>query len=272
MIAQTTLVRVEQIMGMPISVHLAGTEPFDDVTTTAALDAFFDQLRWVDATFSTSRADSVLSGLGRGEVLLAECHPAVSEVIELCFEAQGRTFGAFDAEVAQPDGATRFDPSGLVKGWGVERASAQLQRLEHASWCVNAGGDVVAGSNADEPKRWRIGIEDPTDTNRMLAVVELTDGAVATSGRAHRGSHIIDPLTGRPADSVLSATVIGPTLMWTDVYATALAVRGSNGLAWIDSLPEHDALVMDSDEVLHSTLLHSTLLRTTLLTPSLLAP
>lgn len=257
MIARPTLVRVEQIMGMPISVHVAEAGPSDDATTTATLDAFFDHLRWVDATFSTYSAESTISRLARGEVRLAECHPAVSEVIELCFEAQTRTFGAFDAEVTQPDGATRFDPSGLVKGWGVERAAAHLHRLERASWCVNAGGDVVAGSSSDEPMSWRIGIEDPTDTDRMLAVIELTDGAVATSGRTHRGSHIIDPSTGRPADSVLSATVIGPTLMWTDVYATALAVRGRHGLAWIGSLPEYDALLMDSDAMVHSTLFTS---------------
>ena len=53
-------------------------------------------------------------------------------------------------------------------------------------------------------------------------MVELTAGAVATSGTAARGDRLIDPATGRPVHGDGSVSVVGPALMWADVWATAL--------------------------------------------------
>ena len=74
---------------------------------------------------------------------------------------------------------------------------------------------------------WRIGIEDPTDLTRTAEVVTLTRGAVATSGTAARGAHLYDPagrrMVGRPG----STSVHGPSLLWADIWATALFVGGA---------------------------------------------
>ena len=61
-------------------------------------------------------------------------------------------------------------------------------------------------------------------------MVELSRGAVATSGTAARGHHLIDPATGQPVTGDGSVSVVGSTLMWADVWATALFV-GPSGLA-----------------------------------------
>ncbi len=71
---------------------------------------------------------------------------------------------------------------------------------------------------------WRVGIEDPAERTRLAATVELTVGAVATSGNAARGAHITDPRTGSPVDRPGSATVTGPSLLWADIWATAIFV------------------------------------------------
>ena len=92
---------VEQIMGLPISVHVRGTgatRPEVDVAVAAA----FDDLRALDATFSTYRADSEISRLDRGELTLADASPLVHEVIGLCEQARRRTGGAFDARLPAP--------------------------------------------------------------------------------------------------------------------------------------------------------------------------
>ena len=60
-------------------------------------------------------------------------------------------------------------------------------------------------------------------------MLELRDGAVATSGAYERGQHIVDPRTGRPPRGVLSVTVVGPDLGTADAYATAAFALGSAG-------------------------------------------
>ncbi|GAA0803449.1 FAD:protein FMN transferase [Spirilliplanes yamanashiensis] len=216
---------VEQVMGLPVSVHVRGPRPGAAADAVARL---FAELRRADAVFSPYRDDSELNRLERGELALRDADHTMPEVLHLCGEARRRTAGWFDAR-GLPDprtGRPRLDPSGLVKGWAAERAAGHLAGLDGHGWCLNAGGDVLV-SDADGHPPWRVGIEDPAAPGRILRVVEVRSGAVATSGDAHRGAHIVDPHTGRPATAVRSVSVRGPSLMWADVHATAAAARGS---------------------------------------------
>jgi thiamine biosynthesis lipoprotein len=77
-----------------------------------------------------------------------------------------------------------------------------------------------------------VGICDPSDRSRVVRTVTGRDFAVATSGIAERGQHILDPFTGRPAAAVASATVTGPSLTFADAYATAAFVLGRESLRW----------------------------------------
>ena len=243
---------VAQIMGMPISVHLRGPQP-DAPQAAAAVEQLFDELREVDRVFSLYRDDSDLSRLTRGEIGRADCHPDVAEVARLCELAQQRTDGWFDPQLPphdDPDGPLRWDPTGLVKGWAVERASHALAArlaavLPGHDHCVNAGGDVMAHAARIDTPPWRIGIEDPADRSRLLDVAEVRSGAVATSGTAARGAHIRDPFTGAPATALLSVTVTGPSLLWADVHATAAFARGPGAAAWLTGLADHSALLVD---------------------------
>ncbi len=90
-------------------------------------------------------------------------------------------------------------------------------------------------------------MEDPRDRARTLRSLRLRTGAVATSGTAARGDHIVDPATGAPAAGLLSATVIGPNLTWADVYATAAFVKGSAALPWLATLADHAGLLVGAD-------------------------
>ena len=236
---------VEQVMGLPVSVHLRGP----DVRSTRAelcVADLFAQLRRADEVFSTYRPDSEIGRWERGELALSEADPAVAEVLHLCEVARERTGGCFDAR-SLPDplgGGHRFDPSGLVKGWAVQRAVDHLTVLDGHDWCVNAGGDVLART-APGHRPWRVGVEDPGEPARLLAAVDVTAGAVATSGSVHRGAHIVDPRRDRPATALLSVTVVGPSLLWADVYATAAFVRGPDACGWLTSMDGYEALVVN---------------------------
>jgi len=230
---------VEHIMGLPVSVHVRGPNPS---MAEGRVRRVFAELRRADAVFSPYRDDSDLSRWERGELTLAGADPTLAEVVALCDEARQRTEGWFDPR-GLPDprtGRPRYDPSGLVKGWAVQRAAVQLASLSGHGWCLNAGGDVLVYAPDDQPP-WRVGVEDPGDPGRVLEVLERRDGAVATSGSTHRGGHIIDPYTGRAAAGLRAATVIGPDLMWADVYATACVARGPTCAEWVASLTGYEA-------------------------------
>lgn len=233
---------VEQIMGMPISVHVR--EPVKRVLTDTAVAQVFTTLRRVDAVFSTWREDSDLMRIGRGDLDPREAHPWLAEVQDLCAQAEERTGGLFSAAYDRDRG---YDPTGLVKGWAVELAAAHLAHVPGLSYCVNAGGDILAGvgSGADSTPPWRLGIEDPRDRSRVEAVVPLRVGGLATSGSAARGGHVLDPRTGDPVTRSGSASVWGPSLLWADVWATALYVDPAQGRATLSVAdPAYRCLVL----------------------------
>jgi FAD:protein FMN transferase len=244
---------VEQIMGLPVSVHVRGREVHGE-PVRERVDRLFAELRRVDAVLSPYRVESDLSRWERGDVALADADPTLAEVLALCDEARERTGGWFDVrDLPDPrTGAPRVDPSGLVKGWAVERAAARLAELGGHGWCVNAGGDIIVGSPAGHPS-WRVGVEDPVDPARVLRVLVVSDGAVATSGSARRGARIRDPHTGRPATALRSATVVGPSLRWADVYATAAVARGPAALPWLAEVDGYEALVVDRNGAVSTT-------------------
>jgi thiamine biosynthesis lipoprotein len=75
--------------------------------------------------------------------------------------------------------------------------------------------------------------------------VPLTDGGLATSGNAARGAHILDPRDAQPVVREGSATVWGPTLLWADVWATALFVDPDAGRAAMEAHdPAYRCLVL----------------------------
>jgi thiamine biosynthesis lipoprotein len=184
-------------MGMPISLALRGRHA-DDPAGEEAWQAALAELRWVDAVFSTWRPDSQVSRLGRGELTLEECDPAVAEVLRLGDDARVASGGAFDVCLPGPDGVRRLDPSGVVKGWAVDRAVVPLLALADTDVCLTAGGDMVCHVADPDGEAWTIGIEHPLDPTRLVATVPVRRGAVATSGSAPRGAPGGAAPTGRP--------------------------------------------------------------------------
>lgn len=231
-------------MGMPVGVDLCDPEIDDEAFTTV-----FAWLRRVDAVFSTYRADSEISRLNRGELALGDADPDLRAVLTRCDELRAETDGYFDAVL--PDGTV--DPTGLVKGWAVERAVDLLAAAGARNYCVGAGGDVQLAGRPEPGTGWRVGIQYPRENDRLAAVLELSAGSVATSGAYERGEHIRNPLTGRKPEGVLSVTVVGPRLATTDAYATAAFAMGEAGAVWLAEGPGHEGMVVLADDRVLST-------------------
>ncbi len=218
---------VEQVMGMPVSIHVRAADPDRADVTSAAANAFA-HLRRVDQVLSPWRSDSDLIRVRRGLLRWRDAHPWLTEVERLCAQAEAETGGLFTSTLRGPDHTVGFDPTGLAKGWAVAGAAAHLQLVRGIAWSVNAGGDVLCGTGRGvdpDSSPWRIGLQDPRDPRGVGDVVTVTTGAVATSGNAARGAHVLDPRTDRRVWREGSVTVVGQDLVQADVWATALWVE-----------------------------------------------
>jgi thiamine biosynthesis lipoprotein len=237
--------RFEHIMGMPIVIDIRDDDASEDMLRRA-----FAEFRSVDARFSTYRDDSEISRLNRGELAESESHEDVREVLARCGELRAETRGYFDVRAASPSLA---DPSGLVKGWSVDRVAQLLSGMGAENFAVNAGGDVIVRGRGLPDDCWRVGIQHPTIDDKIAAVVVASDLAIATSGAYARGDHVVDPHTRLPPTGVLSVTITGPELATADAYATAAFAMGTNGPAWTARLGGYEAMTVLADERVLST-------------------
>lgn len=227
-------VHVEHCMGTVFSIDVR-----DNGDWTRAVDEVVRWLHRVDRIFSTYRENSDISRIRRGALAVQDADPLVAEVLGLCDQLCTETEGYFSAYWN-----ASVDPTGLVKGWAIERASDLLRSHGCRNHAVNGGGDIQLAGEPAPGRPWRVGLSDPFDRTRVLTVAAGRDFAVATSGLAERGHHILDPHTGLPATSLAGVTVTGGRLTRADAYATAAVAMGSRALGWLDSRPGHEAFLV----------------------------
>ena len=152
----------------------------------------------------------------------------------------------------------RLDLGGIAKGWAATRAARELAAFGPA--LVDAGGDIAVQGRRIERRPWPVGVADPLHEGALLGVVQMADGAVATSGRDYRRwmqggrwlHHILDPRTGQPAQSaVLTATVTAPDGPAAEMAAKCALILGPDaGLRWLDARPELAGLLVLESGVL----------------------
>jgi len=147
----------------------------------------------------------------------------------------------------------RINLGGIAKGYAVEQGARILRAagIEHA--LLNAGGDTrVIGDRRGQP--WIIGIRHPRLEDEVATRLPIVDEAISTSGDyerffeedGRRYHHILNPATGEPTETLLSATIIGPDATMTDALATTVFVLGTEaGLDLIDRYDGYEAIVVE---------------------------
>jgi thiamine biosynthesis lipoprotein len=159
-----------------------------------------------------------------------------------------------DGIVLLHDGV-RVDLGGYAKGWTVDACEELLSGCE--SWVVNAGGDLLARGAGPTGEGWLVGIEDPFNRTHDIGVLLAWDCAVATTSRLRRrwttvsgpAHHVIDPTTGRPADTGLaSVTVVAESSADAEVLAKVLFLLGPvAGPEYVESLDGTGAVFVRDD-------------------------
>ncbi|MDZ7844682.1 MAG: FAD:protein FMN transferase [Anaerolineales bacterium] len=151
---------------------------------------------------------------------------------------------------------------GIAKGFIVDQGLEVLQQAGFSRLLVEAGGDLAASGRNSRDQRWKIGVLAPRDEQaQFTSKVSLADQALATSGDYQKyytpdlkHHHIIDPTRGYSPPELASATVVAPTGMSADGYATALMVLGvEKGWEIMESIPDVEALMVTKTGLVKET-------------------
>lgn len=148
-----------------------------------------------------------------------------------------------------------IDLGGIAKGYAVDRAFELLKSLGYRNLIINAGGDLrVGGLKNNQP--WSIGIQNPRESQKILARISVSDTAIATSGdyekyfiyQGKRYHHIFNPKDGFPTEGSQSVTIITKDCITADGLATAVFVLGAEkGYSLCQKLEGVDCLIKDKE-------------------------
>lgn len=227
--------QVQHIMGMPIALDIP------DCQIKTVFSAVFTRFHEIDNRYSTYKKDSEVSRFRDGILNEDNITAELKEIIEECRKAERWTNGYFSAWAT-----ATFDPLGYVKGWAIAQAGEIIDNLGYKTYCISAGGDILARS--DSAKDWNIAIQDPTDKTKILNMLSISDGAVCTSGNYERGHHIFNPKTNQPAEDLLSVTIAGPDIIKADILATACFAMGKDAPDFMKTQKDYQAIIIPRNQ------------------------
>lgn len=156
-----------------------------------------------------------------------------------------------------------FDFNAIAQGYTSDVVANYLSARGIKNYIVEIAGEMyLKGRNTVEDKSWTIGVENPLkplDDRDLVATIQFTNQGLATSGNyrkvwtdsnGRKYVHSINPLTGRATQSdVLSATVVAPSTMLADGYATMFMVMGlAKSKAFLEKHPDLAVLLVYSDD------------------------
>ncbi|HWR58898.1 MAG TPA: FAD:protein FMN transferase [Thermodesulfovibrionales bacterium] len=151
-----------------------------------------------------------------------------------------------------------IDLGAIAKGYAADKAVEELMRQRIRSGLVSVAGDIRAFGLRPDGKPWRVGIRDPRPKNKdneIMAIVDLTDMAISTSGDyeryffsdGKRYHHILNPKTGYPAMECQGVTVIAKTGVQADSFSTGVFVLGpEKGMAVLKQMG-FEGMIVDKD-------------------------
>lgn len=226
------------IMGMPVRIQIT-----DKFAKSNDIKKIFSYFRDVDQKFSTYKDNSEIEKINRGELRENQYSGEMKKILDLSEETKRLTNGFFDIKINN-----KLDPSGIVKGYAIKKASDMLAKMGYKNFYVEIGGDIEVRGVNEKGKKWNVGIENPFNRKEIIKKIMLTGRGIATSGTYIRGNHIINPISKAKADSIASITVIGPNVYEADRFATAAFAMGERGINFIESLNGFEGYLVTKDK------------------------
>lgn len=257
----------------------------------SALSAAFDHIKGLTPLFDRYGVQGPVASLNRTG-RLSEIPPQLAAVFDLAFSVNRLSGGAFDITVApvvdamkraytkgadlasdpgvhkaaRAVGGLRRDGKGLVltregagvtldgvaKGFIVDQGLMAAAKAGVSRVLINAGGDVAVLGDRGQGRPWRVAVSDPAAPSQPKQVIEMTSGALATSGnyevyfdRERLFHHIINPATGQSPRTDVSASVRAPSAAVADALSTACFVmEPSRAMRLVSGRPDTEAMIL----------------------------
>lgn len=225
-------------MGMPVVVQV-----IDKNAKEEDVSEVFSYFHYIDNKFSTYKKNSEISQINRGELNELNYSNEMRKILSLCQKTKQETNGFFEIN---NNGV--LDPSGIVKGYAINNGANILVQKGYKNIYVEIAGDIQVFGNNGKDNFWKIGIQNPFNLEEIIKVVKLKDRGIATSGTYIRGSHIINPKKKKPAEDIVSITVIGPNVYEADRFATAAFAMGKKGIRFIEGLKGFEGYMIQKDK------------------------
>jgi thiamine biosynthesis lipoprotein len=130
-----------------------------------------------------------------------------------------------------------LDLGAVAKGLAIDLSGRELAGLP--GFVIDAGGDILASGVDASGEPWVLGVRHPLVDAGLIENLRPAGMALCTSGNYERpgsnGGHIIEPGSGQVVDAIVSVSVLAPTAMAADAFATAAFVLGPrDGLAFLE--------------------------------------
>ena len=166
--------------------------------------------------------------------------------------------------VTMKDPDAKLDLGGIAKGYAADQMKKYLNAHGAHEGFINLGGNVLTLGEKSDGSPYHIGIRKPfSEEGETITAVDVADQSIVTSGRyeryfekdGHIYHHILDPFTGYPYDNDLNGvTILSVSSMKGDALSTICFALGmEKGMEFIQSMPDVDAIFIDTDNKLHDT-------------------
>jgi thiamine biosynthesis lipoprotein len=135
-----------------------------------------------------------------------------------------------------------IDLGGIGKEYAVDRALRLARAETDAPLLVNLGGDLRVSGPRRDGSPWRVAIEDVDQAGATSGLLDISHGALATSGdtyrhvkdRGTRYGHVLDPRSGWPVpDAPRSVTVHAASCSEAGLLAKLALLRGAEAEAFL---------------------------------------
>jgi len=184
------------------------------------------------------------------------------DVAELLSYTGYRKISLQNNRLYKTDSRIMLDASAIAKGQASDVVARFLEKQGCENYMVEIGGEVMCNGKNARGLPWQIGIDKPVDDpaneqQELQAIIGISGVGLATSGNyrqfyfkdGKKYSHTINPRTGYPVDhNLLSATVIAPSCMQADAFATAFMVLGvDSSLVLCNQVPDMECYLIYTD-------------------------
>lgn len=228
------------IMGMPVTLEILDQDVSEDI-----FQKVFNYFSSIDNKFSTYKKDSEISLYNQGKILKKDLSTDMKVIFKLAEKTKHETNGYFDIFHNR-----KIDPSGIVKGWAIKNAVDIIKKAGFKNFFLDVGGDIQVSGFNKKKKKWKVGIKNPFDQEKVVKVLHIFNKGVATSGTYIRGFHIYNPkIKDGIEPDIVSLTVIGPNIYEADRFATAGFAMGKKGIIFIESLLGFEGYLIDNKGV-----------------------